>query len=206
MEPTPAAANGQRNILVIGVDDLNSSQPHLESVWLILYIVDRPQITLLPIYPGLPAEKFSPLFKVGPDGAPDPVFLEALLEHGLWWSGYILLDEVALAEVIEAASRQSSKDRNSLSGVRAVAEVPPPWEDPQRSLSGQIHLAQYLCSQLDGSNPGLDIASLLELIPRHATTDLNLTRRAAELRHLLADPQGLSCEFPTLQFEAGPSP
>ena len=202
----PEVANGQRNILVIGVDNLNTPQPRLESVWLILYIIDRPQVTLFPIYPAPSAEILGPLFKITPEGAPDPVFLEALLAQGLWWSSYILLDEAAMAEVVEAASSLSAKNRNSISGVRAVAEVPPVWEDPDGSLIGQISLAQTICRQLNGSPSRLDISYLLDLIPRHASTDLNLTRAAAELESLLSDPDGLSCEFPNIRIGSDRSP
>ena len=206
-KPSLPLAAGQRNILVIGVDDLNAPRPRLESVWLVLYINDLPQVTLLPVYPAPAGEgaetgrTLEDLFQLSAGKAPDPVFLDALQASGLWWSGYILVDEVAVVEVVDLVSKMSANNWSRTSGVRAVAKVPPAWEDRSASLAGQAGLVQAICRDAQGIASRKDISHLLDLIPRHASTDLNLTRTVSELRSLLSHPDGFSCEFPTLSVD-----
>jgi hypothetical protein len=222
--PPSGVAASQRNILVIGVDDLNARQPRLESIWLVIYLIDHPQAIFLPIYPppteGGRTGEADPLFpsldppdqarlagelfKAAPDGSPDLDSLEAHQAKNLWWSGYILVDEMGMAEVVEAARKLSADDLESTSGIRAVAEIPPAWTDPQGSLAGQVVLARTICRYLKGAPSDLDISPLLDIIPRHARTDLNLTRTISELKNMLSSPGGLSCEFPTVRV--GPVP
>jgi hypothetical protein len=225
IRPPSGVAASQRNILVIGVDDLNARQPRLESIWLVIYLIDHPQAIFLPIYPPptegartgeadpphpsldpadqarLPGE----LFKTAPDGSPDLDFLEAHQAKNLWWSGYILVDEIGMAEVVEAARKLGADDLGSTSGIRAIAEIPPAWVDPVGALAGQVELARTMCRYLKGAPSDLELSPLLDIIPRHARTDLNLTRATSELKNLLSSPGGLSCEFPTVRVSPIPA-
>ena len=45
--------NDQYNLLIIGVDDMNRPDAHLESVWLAAKAQDLSKITLIPVFPSL---------------------------------------------------------------------------------------------------------------------------------------------------------
>ena len=105
------APNGQRNLLLIGVDSLESSAPHLESLWLVLNLVSRSPdhftlIPLLPASPGMeliPPDKLTGSFRLDGKGAPQPDFFEVLHQADFWWSYYAIVDRQGLALVIDLA-------------------------------------------------------------------------------------------------------
>jgi hypothetical protein len=161
MMPTPVPVEAsqpvhQNNILLIGVDDLESSTPQLESTWLVLYIAQTPHFTLMQIYPGKPSGQggagspkidLAALFQSDPQGYPGPDFFSELKARGLWWSGYIMMDRLALAETIELIADLSGVDDQGLSPAsRAVARVPFAGHDPQGAYQGQVELIQKLCT------------------------------------------------------------
>jgi len=93
-----ALPSGQRNILVIGVDDLQADEPALESLWLILYYPPAPGINLAPLFParlqndpetGLALDE---AFALDENGTPVPAFFESIQRRDLWWNNYMLID------------------------------------------------------------------------------------------------------------------
>ena len=101
--------NGQHNVLVILTDQLTVKPLYLEGVWLVVYNPSTSQGMFLPLYPSSlneDADQDNPLvslFRLEPDGAPAPIFLEALrVEKDVWWDNYMVLDETALMEQVHA--------------------------------------------------------------------------------------------------------
>ncbi|RPI35044.1 MAG: hypothetical protein EHM70_00880 [Chloroflexota bacterium] len=105
----PTLANGQRSVLIVVTDRVNTPNPRLLSAWLIVYVPTEPRLTYLPIYPA-EAEtdwQLSKSFHLnkqrGPGGeiSIHKSFLDVLQERDLWWSGYLVLDRDTIAEIGE---------------------------------------------------------------------------------------------------------
>ena len=206
--PDPAQiASRQRNLLVIGVDDLSSPDPRLEAVWLVIYMPANPPFMLLPVYPSpssipLESDSLSPdlaqLFRLHESKAPRVEFLSALESKGLWWTGYLILDEVALSDVVEFLG--GAGELSTLDGASTIASLPRAAEDAQQALISQARLLQELCSNV--ARLSLDdrwrLPHLFSLIPAHAVSDLDLEQVATEWQELLQHASEVACEYPSL--------
>jgi hypothetical protein len=209
LPPTPQAVripgNGQRNLLVIGVDDLQAPQPRLEGLWLVLYIQGYPQITLLPVYPqpsgqdnGQPVLSLEEDFHLAPAGEVDPALLDALKARQLWWNHYLVLDGKAVDKIFQ----WNEKVTKGNGGIQSVADLPTAREDPDGALDGQHKKFLDLCQAVNLSSPE-DRSLLIELASEHVVTDLDLKEAADEFRNLISHPQRLVCEFPTFVAPVG---
>jgi hypothetical protein len=204
----------QNNVLLIGVDDLETPAPRLESVWLVLYIAQTPHFTLMQIYPGRtsgsgdagsPETDLESLFQSDPQGSPGPDFFTELKARGLWWSGYVILDRHALARAIDLIADLSGAgiDKALSPGSAAVARVPFAWHDPQGAYQGQVELVQNLCMAALNLYP--DHISKLEdyflLFDRHIMSDIGREKLAAEMVGMLVHNNRISCELPFLDVD-----
>jgi len=199
--PQPVAANGQRNLLVIGVDRMEPENAQLESIWLVLHFPGEAEFTLIPLFPaalsgGQSQDDFlSHTFDLRPDHLPSPEFLTAIKELDLWWNDVLVIDEAGLARMIDQVGGVVL-DGDRYEGVNAVAGLPNPWDAPHGALQGQISVAKALCSQSPGIFSPESIQVMIGLIGTHIFT-------TQEMQSTLADWQGLnepvSCQFPTLE-------
>ncbi len=200
-------ATRQRNLLVIGVNELGSSNPGLESIWLVIYMPGQPRFMLLPVYPSQSTSPSSPdnssqllaqVFQLDDTKTPGSDFLNALEEKGLWWTGYIILDKVALLDVVEFLG--GAGEYSSLDGASTIASLPNAMADPQQALASQAKLFQELCSNV--SRMSVDdhwrLPHLFSLIPDHAISSLDLVQVSAEWQDLLNHFSEVACEFPSL--------
>ena len=202
----PQLASRQRNLLVIGVDDLGAFEPRLESVWMAIYLPGNPHFMLLPVYPSPKAaseeQSLNPplpqLFELGATKAPGVRFLEALEADGLWWTGYLILDHVALADVAEFLG--GAGELSTEVGAFDLASLPLAAVDSQQALLGQARLLQALCTNIDrlSLEDHWRLPHLFGLIPAHAVTDLDLNQVSAEWQALLGQAGGIACEYPYL--------
>jgi hypothetical protein len=221
--PIPALANGQRSILLITVDKLEARKPRLTGVWAILYVPTNPRVTLLPIYPALnqkeTGEELANSFRIQQSaGSPslDPAFISLIQEQIPWWSGYILVDQTALAEVVDlwvyppglgrniSPSNAGSRSADH-SGSQLVSDIPKVWEDPYSALFSQASLYQELCWGVAWAGAGLDASQTQEAlagIRKHFSTDLDPEIFVKEIQNLREQGGSLVCEFPTLSVQA----
>ena len=198
----------QNNILLLGVDDLQATQPRLEAAWLVMYITQTPHFTIMPIYPGIPAEdgkatksdgQLAKLFRSDPVGIPGPGFFSELKDRGLWWSGYFIVDHLALASVIEIVQETTGSEELSANPGQSLLKVPLAWKDPAGARLGQIQVAQAFCEEaalLNANDIGA-IDHLFLLFPDHILSDIPREQAAAEMVGMLVHNSPLSCEFPT---------
>ncbi len=193
----------QKNILLIGVDDLTAGSPHLEGVWLVLYLTHKPHFTLMPIYP-VPAEDgqmrsqdadLEKLFN-----SDQPAFFSQLQDQGIWWEGYYIFDRHALSQITDRVVGLSQVE-NQVSST-SIAEVPLALNDPQSASEGQFHIVSALCNSA-GSLTEKHISALADLFllfSDHITSDISREQAAAELVSMLAMGSPISCEFPSLSL------
>ena len=205
----------QRNILIIGVDHLDNTSPELESVWLLLYLPDLPHVTLMPIYPEvvrnidgaqIQADRsLEQAFRLGSDSLLSPAFEDVLKGKGLWWHNYIILDQVAIVDLIDAIgglktiNARNQQGGENISGVRAFAHMATVKENPRAALQSQAQLAQYMCRTLP--NVGLNLSrvdTLLSVLTSHLETNLEPEQVIDDFNSMLSNGGGLVCEFPSL--------
>jgi hypothetical protein len=211
--PIPSLANDQRSLLLITMDKLEESQPHLTGIWLVVYIPSDPRLTLLPVYPAPSikdsGKELSDAFRLQNNAgflSPDPLFLDLIRAQVPWWSGYILLDEAAIAEVIDFMTnfQQASPDTDPAHKSQVLSELSQ-WEDPYSALFGQASLYQEMCWGMAWMASGTDLAQIHDqftLREGHFSTDLVPDQILAELQNLRGQGGNIVCEFPTLSVQA----
>jgi hypothetical protein len=201
---TPAATlpNGQRSILWIGIDDLQSSSPRLESIWIVSYVANSTRLTFLPLFPALADNStgkrvdLSSRFRLHRSSGRAQLgadFLEDLRQHAPWWGSIVLVDRAALGELVSAGMGSGSR-----AGSMDLAELPYTWEDPGSAVMAQANLLQEMCWNATRSDGSLDVAGLVEQLSGHILSDLDPAALVEELEDVRAQMSRYSCEFPTL--------
>ncbi len=202
--PSSAPGTGQRNMLIILVDQVAQRGSHLEGVWLAAQLPHRPQVTLLPLYPqatletsnsgGIPVEEFG----LQPGGVPVPGFLEAIRKKDFKWDALLLVDRVALARFIELAGGMETT-RGRLDGALAVAKLPAASESLQEALRGQAVLASELCRMAPQFFPAFRQAERWNEIKDHVYAEPGFGQFVDNLAEMGDYGGALTCELPTLQ-------
>lgn len=199
ISPAPTPSNGQVNLLVIGLDRLSSQRPRLMSVWILGYFSGQPQVSLIPIYPSSSPLQNRELQKVGSNfsltsGAQlDQDLVRLLQKKRIWWNGYLLIDEIAMIDVINFLGGVTP-DGQPLTGGQAVAALSE--ENTSSALENQTRLLQALCRRTELLTPAADLRDMLNLIPDHIQTDLDVFQAIREWRDLVNGSQSIKCEFP----------
>jgi len=97
-----SSQQSQLNLLVILIDDINSSSPILESIWMVyIYPGNQPSFVFLPVY-SLKAKKANPdlqdRFQYGLFGRISSRFWNSLSEdYQIRWDRYMIVDNVGLS-------------------------------------------------------------------------------------------------------------
>ncbi len=205
------AANGQRNLLLVGVDSFESTNPQLKSVWLVLQIAtNNPQrFTLLPLYPTpdsqalVAQEVLQASFDLDRSGAVLPAFFEAIHAADFWWSNYVVLDQAGLAKMIDMAGG-IDLGKGAESGDQALSSLKSPQAGQAAALHTQAIVLQAICSQNAEQLLKLDAKHVFQLLGGHLRTDLEIERFIQEWQMPLIPAGRPSCEFPTLQASQNP--
>jgi hypothetical protein len=197
--------NGQHNVLVILADQLNAEPLYLEGVWLVVYLPSTSQLTFLPLYPSSLSEgayqdnPLVSLFRLGPGGAPAPVFLKALREEkNVWWDNFLVLDETALTGMVDALGG-IDLGLGCVNGAQAVANLSPKSREPREALVEQATLARGLCFRAPELFWGANPVGRFDLHSGHVFSDLAFDGSTLYWPGLGKNVRNLSCEFPTLQ-------
>ncbi len=121
-----ALQDRQNNLVLIQVSSLESRQPELRSIWVVLRFLsdDQTALTFVRLYPNTDdaksAEKLAATFGLTNTGQPAPVFLREVEAKGVRFSGYLLVDDDAMRQVA-AWVREASPKANT-SGDAQVLE------------------------------------------------------------------------------------
>lgn len=200
------AANGQRNLLLVGVDTLESANPELKSVWIVLQIATHsPQrFTLVPLYPTsnaqtlIPQEQLQSNFGLDSTGAVLPEFFEVVRTADFWWSNYLVIDQAGLAELIDLGGG-IDLGKGDLSGKKVTELLTSSNLPAEAGLNAQASVFQAVCSQSAEKLLSLDARRTFQKLGRHLRTDLEIERFIHEWQMPLVLAGRPSCEFPTLQ-------
>ncbi len=206
----------QKNLLIIGVDDLSNSQPTLIGIWLVLYLPDRPLVTLMPVYPMVSTqpgrlqftsdEGLSSSFRLNSNGSPHPELLDKLRDKGLWWTNYAVIDGTALENLFHLARNPSSPSGPKMghdASAGTLSRLPAPAEEPQKALLSQAHAIQELCHTRNLTMSPRQVTELIRNMQGHLATDISANQVIDDLKSMLLNGGGFICEFPSLKMDAG---
>jgi hypothetical protein len=198
----PVQANRQENILFIGVNNLTAAHPRMLSAWLIIYLNDKSHFMLLPLYPTQtpaavtvqPEDTLANQFAIGPDGGLSENFIQALQEREIWWTGYVIMDQKAIASLLDYAS-----GKNYIRGADMLDNLPDPDQDSMSALLEQARLARSLClSTGQLTRDGLwQVSKFYSTIQEHVSTDIDVESALMDW-DLKLKRGGITCEFPSL--------
>lgn len=189
-------ATGQNSWLIVGVDNLQATQPHLQSVWLALTFPGKPTVTLLPLFPVPGADLLDVRFSLDQHDAPSAEFREALNQQRIWWNGYLVLDGEGFRTILNLFDTRGS----------ASSQLPA-LEDQARIETGgdvsaiqrrQTSLLESACQQADGLLSLAEIEQLVARLATHLQTDLNLAQVARAWPLTEAGSLKIDCEFPMM--------
>ncbi len=220
IEPAPPAPEtgrvlkfNQHNLLVVQVDSLRVQRPVLQAIWLAIHLPEMGQVMLLPLYPsieevngpgmntaleviaGLPS-----ILDAG--GNPHPELLSALKTTGLWWHHTLVLDQVALIELLETSGSQSppsdAAEETGFDPLQAVSSLAVEKDNPRAYLLLSARLYGQICSVWTlGSNPEANAEEISVISSAHLKTDLNSAQTVLD-EEPVVEQVGLHCLFPSL--------
>jgi hypothetical protein len=200
--------NGQRNILLIGVNTMDITKAQLEGVWLVTYLPDNSYLKMLPISPsgnGTVSDFEDHLVRSfnldNKNGDPilDQDFLKLLKENNFWWSGYIVIDHVAAMKILNILG-EADEYGEIISGDQINHKNPEVIDNPQKAFAIQIAFMQAACHGLSGLTLNPDLQQIILLSPTHLISDLNLNQLLLEWKSILLNQQMPNCKFPTLEI------
>jgi hypothetical protein len=220
VEPAPPAPETERilkfnqhNLLVVQVDSLRAQQPVLQAIWLAIHVPEMGQVMLLPLYPSIKEvngpgmntalEAIAGLPSIlDAGGNPHPELLSALQTTGLWWHHTLVLDQVALIELLETAGSQSppsdSAEETGFDPLQAVSSLAAEKDTPQAYLFLSARLYGQICSVWTlGTNPEANAEEISVISPAHLKTDLNPAQAVVD-EEPVVEQAGLHCLFPSL--------
>ena len=199
--------NGQRSILLIGVDSYNTSHPELTSLWLVTYMPADPTINLLPILPSgskINSDHRNQLYysfnliRKNGDLVLNQGFIDMLAENNYWWSGYIIYDHVALADLVNQLGMVEI-DGGIISAEQAISKLPDAMDASPNSFSYQLAIIQTACQNLTGIPQKPVWSQDISLSPTHILTDLDIQGLMTEWEATFSSKHSLNCRFPTLE-------
>ncbi|OGO28067.1 MAG: hypothetical protein A2W33_10565 [Chloroflexi bacterium RBG_16_52_11] len=197
----------QRNILVIGVDDMLSAEPQLQSLWMVLFLNNVPHLMMVPIYPApvlgsansqIMDEDLASLFRLDDEMTPAAEFITSLEDQELWWTGYIILDQQALRQILAVIVGSSPSAESFANDMLASAQGDALL--PEAALSSQTRFVQEMCrlsSWFSTADPEQILDMVANIFP-HIRTNLDLEVAVSEIKNAVHLGGGISCEFPTV--------
>lgn len=198
----------QRSILIITVDDLSANGARLDTIWLILYIPNLPEITLIPIYPKInPSEDsievvldydLKTQFKLEPRGILDPMFLALLRENGVSWSKYIILDRATINQIDQFATNLKIDNPTGSNHDDLSSIIPDKELTPTERILSHAKIAQNVCQHY--TELMLTPDTVLRYFPRlvqSIETDFNTQEAAYEIWTIEEAMAGFKCGFPS---------
>jgi hypothetical protein len=191
----------QINLLVVFVNRIDAASTGLQMIWMVAFNPDAP-IKLLPVYPSATQDyekdselksKFN-LQKQEKQFILDQGFIQMLQAQELEWDGVIILDNRAMAYIIDTFGtiRLNDKilDRDQLAAYRF------PGDDAKQSnLTYQTLFWREICWNILHSPE--DIPKLNKDFNKHASVTFLAKISKQDWVALLASVKIPSCEFPT---------
>lgn len=189
---------GQHNLLLVLVDDLD--RPQVEGIWLVVNGSLNNGSKFLPVEfqtddgPGS-AENGRTMFDGG--GVPSKSFVDELINRGLWWDYYLVIDQAGLSALTGWSARSGFKGALTSTGEASESNTGSPSDT--QGVYQQAASLRELCERSALINQSLDPETVLALLEGHFQTDYQLSRLAEEWYAFRHRGFAWYCEFPTIQ-------
>jgi hypothetical protein len=206
--PVPGSTNTeQTNLLVIFVNKIDEAPTEVHMVWMVAFNPGSP-IKLIPVYPTTTegSAKDSELFsnfilsRYEKQFILDQDITQILHERDLEWDGIIILDNRALAYLIDTFGsiriNSENLDRDQLAAYKF-----PEFETKQLNLTYQTLLWREICWNILHSPE--NISNLNKDFKKHSSISLSEEISSQDWVTLLSNVKIPSCEFP-MYFQNNP--
>ncbi len=193
---------------MIASSSVSSSTPNLEAVWLASYIAGDNNIRWLPILPSGDrsisvlernlSDAFSLEIKDGNINISED-FLKVLEDNNYWWSGYIVLEEHSLVQVLRQLGR-IEVNGYTFTTNQVMEQLPIDLGNPQAAYEAQTAVLQSACRKLSQILNQTTWPQNFPNFPQNLITDLDTELLRAEISSMVASNQQLTCRFPMLEI------
>ncbi len=200
--------NGQRSILLVGTNAIDTLNPALESVWLVTYLPTGSTIQLLPVFPSGKqltndfekqlAQSFR-LNKMGGNFELDGGFLRLLEKNNFWWSGYIVFDRVSLTKALSLVGDLEMNGK-MYSGAQVIQDFPDVQVDGRDAYSFQAAIFQSMCHKLTATGTYPKLINLGTPRSNHIATNLDASQLQEDIDRAFSGDHRSTCKFPTLDI------
>lgn len=153
IDTTPGASipnNEQYNLLVIGVDDAQSKEAKLQSIWILAFPKNMSRLNLVPIFPSPenPVQNLilAEAFQLH-NGKPSQEFWDVMKETNIWWKGHVISDKADLAKLIDLLEG-IKVNGEQLNGDQAIRNIPTWQSDPQLAIEQQQATFEGICKRI----------------------------------------------------------
>lgn len=193
----------QKLLLLILVEDLSAPEPGLEGVWLINFLADDRAVMIFPLLPsqakdGLDRDQaLSDNFALDEDLHPAPRFFEILENRDVSWQGYLLLDRLVAAEVIDFLGGLDLGD-GQRSGSEILNSLRKWPDDRMFALYDQGKMLETACRAAAGSDRELTLVDLQNAFPNHFFIGGLPPSSWEDTWGGMKDSGEISCRIPTL--------
>lgn len=206
--PIPGSKNTeQTNLLVVFVNKIDDAPTELQMVWMVAFNPDTP-IKLIPVYPSSTEGSVKDselssniiLRRHEKQFILDQDITQILHERELEWDGIIILDNRALAYIIDTFGSVSVNGEN-FDRDQLAAYKYPESETKQSNLTYQTLLWREICWNILHSPE--EISNLNKDFKKHSSISLSEEISSQDWVTLLANVKIPSCEFP-MYFQNNP--
>lgn len=200
----PTLKNGQHNLLVIIVNDLEVPQQQLKSVWLVTYFIDNQSVTFFPISPtysngAIVSDQllFDSFKSQQIDGRThiSPSFFDILTMRNFWWSGYLVVDQEAITSLLEGASHTPEIPFVDLRDIPTI-DASVDDQDPDVIYQKYTVQLQAICDLIAQQGENFNWAKFINLLPRHIDSDLDAGLMIDEWVSSFDSIETANCYFP----------
>ena len=175
------ALDRQNNLVLVHVENIDSHQPVLRSVWVAIRFRSESQtaLTFVRLYPSSDdpqsGQKLADAFGLTNTGAPAPVFFRQLNQQGIQFSGYMLVDDSGMDQIAGWIRQNATKV----------------------NVSGDAQILQSGCATLAASSSASLLAFDWTTFAGHLNTDLAFDEILNEWDQLTTTGPSLRCELAT---------
>jgi hypothetical protein len=193
--------NGQKNILLVGVDRVDTKSARLESLWLVMYHPETPRFFFKPIYPPPHEEAVSSYSEphepipIDPRNLSKITTLDILKELNIWWNDTILIDEYATTGLLGLIEGIPSD--NIESSASEVSSLPHAWDNPHDALQAQTSIYRGVCNNSNNLANQVTLFDVLAVTEDHLYSSKNQIELTTDWHRLEGWNFDIECEFPS---------
>jgi hypothetical protein len=201
----PVPKNDQFNLLLIGVDNVQSKDAKLQSIWIMALPKNTSRLNLIPIFPSVKnpvrnlilAEAFQ-LYK----GQPSQEFWDVMKKTDTWWSAYVVRDKADLSKLIDVLGG-ISVNGEQLNGTQALSKIPNWKYNPQTAMEQQQIVFEGICNQISAKQTsGTTTGVFIQTMNFSKNTATFIGQWVAKI----SANKSLGCHFPTfVDFPVSPT-